>query len=169
MLNKKSLVFFPMILAIASLLFLFGSQTAEALQILDSGYRVVTLAKGSPLPGCNGIIVGRDGALYVVHVSADSVSRIDPKTSKISTFVPPYAGVSFPDDITVDERGNFYIASCTAPGEVYRVDPNGMKKVIATGLKGPNGIHYNSRTDRLFMSECFFGNRVFEPAYVGHS
>jgi sugar lactone lactonase YvrE len=70
--------------------------------------------------------------------------------------------VSFPDDITVDERGNFYIASCTAPGEVYRVDPNGMKKVIAAGLKGPNGIHYNLRTGRLFMSECFFGNRVFE-------
>lgn len=160
--SEKPFVSFTIILAIASLLFFFGTQTAEALTILDPGYRVITLAKGSPLPGCNGVIVGADGALYVVHYSANSVSRIDPKTSKISTFVPPYAGVFFPDDITVDEKGNFYIASCSLSSEVYRVDPNGMKKVIATGLKGPNGIHYNLRTGRLFMSECFFGNRVFE-------
>jgi hypothetical protein len=52
--SEKPFVSFTIILAIASLLFFFGTQTAEALTILDPGYRVITLAKGSPLPGCNG-------------------------------------------------------------------------------------------------------------------
>jgi DNA-binding beta-propeller fold protein YncE len=47
-------------------------------------------------------------------------------------------------------------------GEVYRIAPNGMKTVIAKGLKAPNGIQYNPRTGRLFITECFQGNRVFE-------
>jgi sugar lactone lactonase YvrE len=37
-----------------------------------------------------------------------------------------------------------------------------MKTVIARGLTAPNGIQFNKRTGRLFVTECFQANRVFE-------
>jgi sugar lactone lactonase YvrE len=37
-----------------------------------------------------------------------------------------------------------------------------VKTVIASGIPAANGIEYNKRTKRLFVTECFQGNRVFE-------
>ena len=144
-----------------------GSQAAEP-KALDTGYKVVRLVKDTPFPGCNGAVIGQDGALYVVHTGTGQISRIDLKTNKLSSFVPPYGGTYITDDITADDKGNFYVTGTTAlVGEVYRIDRNGLKTVIARpadfeGMTAPNGIQYNKRTGRLFMSECFWANRVFE-------
>jgi sugar lactone lactonase YvrE len=136
---------------------------AQQPKILDPAYKLKVLVKDTPLPGCNGAVIGPDGALYVVHTGTGATTRIDLKTKKASTFVQPYAGAFISDDITADDKGNLYITGMTPlSGEVYRVDRNGMKTVIASGFKAPNGIQYNSKTGRLFMTECFMGNRVFE-------
>jgi len=151
------------VLAAISALLLSGTALGARIQVLDPHYQLVIPVKDSPLPGCNGATIGRDGALYVVHGAAGMASRIDLKTMRATTFVPPYAGVFIPDDITADEEGNFYVTGTTPlVGEVYRIDRNGMKAVIARGFKGPNGIQYNPRTGRLFMTECFWGNGIYE-------
>ena len=155
---------FAIAVCVAVLVFAAGFQAPTAdIQILDPHYRLGILAKDSPLPGCNGAIVGPDGALYVTHADAGTISRLDLATRKATTFVPDYAGIFIPDDITVDDQGNFYVTG-TSPlvGDVYRIDPKGKKTVIARGIPGANGIHFNLRTGRLFVSECFAGNRVFE-------
>jgi len=142
--------------------------TAE-ISVLDPQYQVVVLAEDTPLAGCNGAVIGADGALYVVHTGNGMVTRIDLKTMKAAPAVAPYAGLFITDDITADDKGNLYITGTTPlVGEVYRISPNGMKKVIASGLTAPNGIQYNPRTGRLFVTECFQANRVFEidPAGV---
>jgi len=132
-------------------------------KVLDPNYKFTRIVKDTLFPGCNGATVGMDGALYVVHTANGTTTRIDLKTMKATSFVPPYAGTFITDDITSDEKGNFYSTGTTPiVGEVYRIDKNGMKKVIAKGFLAPNGIQYNKRTGRLFMSECFQGNRVFE-------
>jgi sugar lactone lactonase YvrE len=82
---------------------------------------------------------------------------------KAKTFVQPYAGIFITDDLTADDKGNLYVTGTTPiVGEVYRIDKKGVKTVIASGLLAPNGIQYNFRTGRLFSTECFQGNRVFE-------
>ena len=160
---KKLSPFFVISLAIVLTLFLSGTVLAAGVQVLDPRYKVSRVVKDSPLAGCNGATIGMDGALYVVHTGNGAVSRIDLKTMKARTFVPPYAGVFICDDITADDKGNLFVTGMTPlAGEVYRIDKNGLKTVIASGLKAPNGIQYNRRTGRLFMSECFQGNRVFE-------
>jgi sugar lactone lactonase YvrE len=132
-------------------------------KVLDSHYKMVRLVKDTLFPGCNGATIGMDGALYVVHTGNGSTTRIDLKTMKATDFVPPYVGVFITDDITSDDKGNFYSTGTTSiVGEIYRIDKNGMKTVIAKGIPGANGIQYNKRTGRLFISECFWGNRVFE-------
>jgi len=154
-------IVFPLAI-ICALIFSHSALAAEP-KALDPNYKAVRLVKDSPLPGCNGAIIGLDGALYVVHTGNGTVSRIDLKTMKATTFLPPYAGAFILDDITTDDKGNFYATGMTPlAGEVYRIDKKGMKTVIGKGFLAPNGIQYNKRTGRLFMSECFQGNRVFE-------
>ena len=144
--------------------FIFSqSVLAAGPKVLDPSYKVVRLVKDTLFPGCNGATIGMDGALYVVHTAIGTTTRIDLKTMKATNFVPPYAGTFITDDITSDDKGNFYSTGTTPiVGEVYRLDKNGVKMVIAKGLLAPNGIQYNKRTGRLFTSECFQANRVFE-------
>jgi sugar lactone lactonase YvrE len=132
-------------------------------KVLDQNYKMVRLVKDTLFPGCNGATIGIDGALYMVHTGNGQVTRVDLKTMKASRFVPPYAGTFITDDITSDDKGNFYVTGTTKiVGEVYRLDKAGMKTVISKALASPNGIQYNKQTGRLFASECFWGNRVFE-------
>lgn len=160
---KKSSILFVALFVIVSFFILSGNVLAGGIKVLDPNYKAVTLVKDAPLSGCNGATIGPDGALYVTQVSANTISRIDLNTMKATTFVPPYAGVFIPDDITADAKGNLYVSGITRlSNEVYRIDKNGMKTVIATGITGANGIQYNRRTGRLFLTECFWGNRVFE-------
>ena len=140
-----------------------GKKVAAGPKVMDSSYKAVRLVKDTLFPGCNGATIGTDGALYIVHTGNGSTTRVDLKTLKATQFVPPYAGTFITDDITSDDKGNFYSTGTTPlVGEVYRLDKNGMKTVIARGLTAPNGIQYNKRTGRLFTSECFQANRVFE-------
>jgi sugar lactone lactonase YvrE len=147
---------------ILTLVFTSEAVSAE-LKLLDSSYKMVQLVKSTPFPGVNGATIGSDGALYVVHTAIGQISRIDLKTMKAGPFVPPYAGLFITDDISSDDQGNLYVTGTTPiVGEVYRVNKNGIKTVIGNGFLAPNGIQYNKKTRRLFMTECFQGNRVFE-------
>jgi sugar lactone lactonase YvrE len=160
---KKSSKLFVVLVATVSISLLTGNALAKGIKVLDPQYKAVTLVKDAPLSGCNGATIGPDGALYVTQVSSNTVSRIDLNTMKATTFVPPYGGMYIGDDITADDKGNFYVSGITQlSNEVYRIDKNGVKTVIARGITGANGIEYNRRTGRLFLTECFWGNRVFE-------
>ncbi len=144
---------------------LVSSQVVQAAgpKVLDHSYKMVRVVKDTLFPGCNGAVIGMDGALYMVHTGNGQVTRVDLKTMKASRFVPPYAGIFITDDLTSDDKGNFYVAGTTKiVGEVYRLDKTGKKTVISKALASPNGIQYNKQTGRLFASECFWGNRVFE-------
>jgi sugar lactone lactonase YvrE len=165
---KKFLPWFICSLIILCAFMFSQSVLAAGPKVLDPSYKVVRLVKDTLFPGCNGATIGMDGALYVVHTGDGTTTRIDLKTMKATRFVSPYVGTFITDDITSDDKGNFYSTGTTPlVGEVYRVDKNGMKTVIAKGLLAPNGIQYNKRTGRLFMSECFQANRVFELDPMG--
>ena len=161
--RRSSSPFLMALLTATCILLLSQVALGARIQIVSPRYRLAIPAKDTPLPGCNGATIGGDGALYVVHGAAGTVSRIDLKTMRATTFLPPHAGLLIPDDITADGEGNLYVTGTTPlVAEVYRIDRNRMKTVIARGFKGPNGIQFNSRTGRLFMSECFWGNRIYE-------
>ena len=162
--SRSGFALFSAVLSVVvSVFILSGTVWAEGIKVLDPKYKAVVLVKDTKLAGMNGAIIGMDGALYVTHVGNTSVSRVDLKTMKTSYFIGPDSGVFVPDDITVDDKGNFYVSGITPiSGEIYRVDRNGLKTVIATGIPGANGIQFNKKTGRLFVSECFYGNRVFE-------
>jgi sugar lactone lactonase YvrE len=132
-------------------------------RVIDGRYKLQTLVKDTAMSGVNGATIGGDGALYVVHTGDGTTTRIDLKTLVASEFVHPYQGTYITDDVTSDGKGTLFETGTTPlVGEVYRIDATGMKTVIASGLTAPNGIQFNRRTGRLFVTECFQANRVFE-------
>ena len=147
---------------------LSGTALAEGIIVSDKGYKAVRLIADTPFPGVNGATIGADGNLYVTHTGNGTITRIDLKTMKASPFVKPYQAAYIIDDIAADDKGNIY-ATGTTPlvGEVYRIDKNGVRTIIADGMAAPNGIEYNKRTGRLFVTECFQGNRVYEVDPTG--
>lgn len=136
--------------------------------VIDKRYRAVRLIADTPFPGVNGATIGADGHLYLSHTGNGTITRVDLKTMKAHPFVRPYQGAFILDDLTADDRGNLY-ATGTTPlvGQVYRIDKNGAPSVIAGGMAAPNGIEYNKKTGRLFVTECFQGNRIYEVDPTG--
>ena len=140
----------------------------QASATLDKHYQLESLAPDSPFPGVNGATIGSDGHLYVTHTGNGTVTRIDLSTLEPSTFVPPSGAVFIPDDIAADDKGNLYVTGTTPlVGEVYRIDRFGARTIIADGMAAPNGIEYNPNNGRLFVTECFQGNRVYEVDPTG--
>ncbi len=136
--------------------------------LLDKGYQLERVVADTALPGVNGAAIGSDGNLYVTHTGNGTITKIDLATMQPSLFVPPSGAVFIPDDIAADDKGNLYVTGTTPlVGEVYRIDRYGVKTVIADGMDAPNGIEYNPNNGRVFVTECFQGNRVFEVDPTG--
>ena len=143
------------LLAILVLTAAFGAaRPAKAgVRVVDGHYKLTTLVKDTPFAGVNGATIGGDGALYFVHTGDGTTTRVDLKTMAATEFVHPWAGVFISDDITNDGKGTFFSTGTTPlVGEVYRIDAAGNKTVIARGLTAPNGIQFNRRTGRLFIT-----------------
>lgn len=158
------------------LLALYGCATTpdtmpeKRIAVLDPDYEEERLAANTTLPGVNGATIGADGNLYVTHTGNSTITKVDLANMTPSLFVPASTGVFIPDDIAADDKGNFYVTGTTPlVGEVYRIDPNGVKTVIADGMDAPNGIEYDPRTGRLFVTECFQGNRIYEVDPTGQT
>jgi len=141
---------------------------AQDIVVLDGNYKAERLAPDTPFPGVNGATIGADGNLYVSHTGNGSITRINLKTMMATPFLQAYSGAFIIDDVAADDKGNLF-ATGTTPlvGEVYRVDGNGVPTVIADGMAAPNGVAYNPRNGRLFVTECFQGNRIYEVDPAG--
>jgi streptogramin lyase len=81
-------------------------------------------ASGSGLDGPTGLILGRDGNLYVSSFNNDSVFRFSGTTGDfIDVFVPTGSGgLSNPRGLVFGPDGNLYVISSSGPGKVLRYE-----------------------------------------------
>lgn len=118
------------------------------------------LARGGPFRGTNGILFGPDGRLWVASVATPVLAALDPETGEILERLGPDEGVEGPDDLAFGPDGSVFWTDINI-GTVGRRSPDGTSKVVADLGPGVNPITF-SDDGRLFVSQCFYDDRLFE-------
>jgi len=116
------------------------------------------LARGAIISGANGMHFGPDGMLYVASVIGSEIVVLDPETGTVIRRIRD--GVNSPDDIAFSSDGSFYWTSILS-GEVAGIGPDGSLVTAARLTPGSNPITF-SPDDRLFVSQCFFDDQLYE-------
>jgi len=135
----------------------------------DSGGRdevelqVRTLASGAEISGANGLHFSPDGRLFVASVIGSEIIVLDPETGEVLERLAD--GVDGPDDIAFNAAGDFYWTSILT-GEVAGITAAGERISAATLTPGVNPITF-SDDGRLFVSQCFFDDKLFEVDPAG--
>jgi len=122
--------------------------------------QVTTLATGASIAGANGIRFAADGSLYIASVLGSSLTVIDPLTGEVIRQLSAESGVKGPDDIAFAPDGAFYWTSILT-GEVAGITAKGEQVVAAVLGPGVNPIAF-SDDGRLFVAQCFYGNKLYE-------
>lgn len=128
---------------------------------------VEQLADGADIAGANGIHFGPDGNLYIASVVGSEIRAIDPDTGAVIKRYTAEDGVIGPDDVAFASDGAFYWTSILT-GEVAGFTSGGERVVAAQLAPGVNPITF-SDDDRLFVSQCFLEDDLFELDPAGES
>ena len=131
---------------------------------LEPGYTIERIVAGSGLHTANGIAFGPDGRLYVASVPGESIFALDTATGVVTVEVEPFAGEA--DDLVFTPEGDL-IWTAFLEGAVRRRDPDGGLRDLATGLPGINGIALTRDGARLFASQVFMGEGLWEIDLAG--
>ena len=123
------------------------------------------VASGSAISGANGVHIGGDGSLYVASVLGSELVVIDPDTGQVQKHLGAADGVAGPDDVAFAPDGAFYWTSILT-GEVAGFRPDGTRVVAAKLGPGVNPITF-SDDGRLFVAQCFFGDKLYEVDPLG--
>jgi sugar lactone lactonase YvrE len=126
-------------------------------------HSVRVLATGAAISGANGIHFGPDGLLYVASVLGSELVVLDPDSGEVKRRIAE--GVDSPDDVAFHSDGTVYWTSILT-GEVAGLRPDGSRVRAAQLTPGSNPITF-SPDDRLFVSQCFFDDKLYEVDPAG--
>ena len=87
-----------------------------------------------------GILKNSPGDYVVANTGDHTLSKVNPQTGVISTFVN---NLNRPSGLTMDRAGNYYVAN-TGDNTIVRITPNGTKSVYATGLNQPFDLKFDA-------------------------
>ncbi len=121
--------------------------------------------EGSALSGPNGIYFGPDDRLYITSAVDSTIKVMDPESGRIERTLGPDQGVISPDDIAFNNEGTFCWTAILT-GEVGCMKKDGTKYSAAKLTPGVNPITF-SDDGRLFVSQCFFGDKTYEVDPAG--
>ena len=126
---------------------------------------VQVFKSGAPFRGTNGIMFGPQGRLWVASVVTPMLAVLDPESGELLESYGPEDGVKGPDDVAFGPDGSVYWTDISY-GEVGRRAPDGSVTVVGSPGPGVNPITF-SDDGRLFVSQCFFGDKLFEIDPLG--
>ncbi len=118
------------------------------------------LASGAKITGANGIAFAPNGSLYVASVIGSELIVLNPNTGAVLERLTRADGVEGPDDIAFAPDGAFYWTSILT-GEVAGQRADGTRVTAARLTPGVNPLTF-SDTGRLFVAQCFFGDKLYE-------
>ena len=118
------------------------------------------LVTGATISGANGMAFSKDGLLYVASVLGSEMIVLNPDTGQVVKRFTRADGVEGPDDVAFAADGAFYWTSILT-GEVAGFRADGSRVTAARLTAGVNPITF-SDDGRLFVAQCFFGDKLYE-------
>ena len=122
--------------------------------------KTVVLVKGANISGANGLHFSKDGLLYVASVLGSELVVLNPDTGAVVRRLTRADGVEGPDDVAFNAAGAFYWTSILT-GEVAGFKTDGTRVTAAKLTPGVNPLTF-SDDGRLFVAQCFFGDKLYE-------
>ncbi len=135
------------------------TEQAESPAPLD----VQVLATGANIAGANGLHFSPDGRLFVASVIGSELIVLNPDTGEVLERIAD--GVDGPDDVAFNANGDYYWTSILT-GEVAGRTAAGERISAAKLTPGVNPLTF-SDDGRLFVSQCFFDDKLYEVDPAG--
>jgi len=123
------------------------------------------LASGASISGANGLNFSPDGRLFVASVIGSELVVLDPDSGEVLERLAD--GIDGPDDVAFNSAGDYYWTSIMT-GEVAGLTVAGERITAAVLTPGVNPITF-SDDGRLFVSQCFFDDKLFEVDPTGET
>lgn len=128
-----------------------GAAGAEAPEIL---------VPGSAFAGVHGLAVAPDGAILAGSVIGNALWRVDPGSGAAEIAVPAPLGQA--DDVVIGPDGGA-VWTAFLQGVIRAQDPaTGEIRVLAEGLPGINSLAFSRDGTRLFASQVFLADALWE-------
>lgn len=149
------------VLLILTITLLISSTTLAGKSISKCpGVTVMTLVKGAPIHGANGLYFGPDGNLYVASFAGNEIIKMDPNSGRILDRIGIERGVLSPDDLTFGPDGSLYWTELLY-GQIGKLDPEGNSSVIPLLGQGVNPITFSPDNQWLYSARDFLGKGLF--------
>ena len=103
----------------------------------------------------NGIVFGRDGAMYVADYVGHNVLRVNPLTRQVRVFAHDDA-MHQPNDLAIAPDGTLYASDPdwkNGTGQIWRINAAGKIDRVADGMGTTNGIEVSPDGKQLYVNE----------------
>lgn len=103
----------------------------------------------------NGIVFGKDGAMFVADYPQHNVLKIDLATKKIAVFAHDPA-MNQPNDLAIAPDGTLYASDPNwgkSTGQLWRISMDGKATKVASDLGTTNGIEVSPDGKTLYVNE----------------
>ncbi len=149
-----------------------SDKASAAARILPDGTLVRCGAAGGEPNGLK--IDPRDGSLVIANLALGAVQRLRPETGAVLTVLGEVEGtpIRTPNYVIFDRRGNLWCSVSTRRGRVpdwldgtpdgfiFRRSPSGEARIVADGLRFPNGLALDDDERWLYCAQTAADNVV---------
>lgn len=144
------------------------SALVSANLLADNAYQPVkALVAPSAFKGVHGLAVDQKGRLLAGSVVSASMYEVDIDTGEVSTFIEAPQGQA--DDIAIGPNGEMAWTGFYLGKVMYRENDDAPIRELAEGLPGINSIAFNQKTGKLYASQVFLGDALWEIDVTGEA
>lgn len=144
------------------------SALVSANLLADNAYQTPqALVAPSAFKGVHGLAVDHQGRLLAGSVVSASMYEVDIDSGEVSTFIEAPQGQA--DDIAIGPKGEMAWTGFYLGKVMCRENDDAPIRELADGLPGINSIAFSQQTGKLYASQVFLGDALWEIDVAGQA
>lgn len=125
------------------------------------------LVAPSSFSGVHGLAIDARGRLLAASVVGNAIWEVDRQSGAAKVFIPAPVGQA--DDIAIGPRGELAWTSYLQGIVRYRENDTAPIRELAKGLPGINSLDFDRRNGKLYASQVFLGDALWEIDVAGRN